>query len=69
MYFSCIIATIHIFSDARFLEGDEGEDTCLISQEDIADAVDITSGAKVMINTTVKDFFVTRSYIFSFIDS
>ncbi|XP_011600903.2 WD repeat-containing protein 46 [Takifugu rubripes] len=32
--------------EAGFLEGDEGEDTCLISQEDIADAVDITSGAK-----------------------
>ncbi|KAM6977821.1 WD repeat-containing protein 46 [Aplochiton taeniatus] len=32
--------------DAGFLEGDEGEDTCNISQEDIAAAVDITSGAK-----------------------
>ncbi|KAM4738372.1 WD repeat-containing protein 46 [Anableps anableps] len=32
--------------DAGFLEGDEDEDTCMISQEDIADAVDITSGAK-----------------------
>ncbi|XP_026189429.1 WD repeat-containing protein 46 [Mastacembelus armatus] len=32
--------------DAGFLEGDEGEDTCTISQEDIAEAVDITSGAK-----------------------
>lgn len=31
----------------RFLEGDEDEDTCTISQEDIADSVDITSGAKV----------------------
>lgn len=31
----------------RFLEGDEDEDTCTISQEDIADAVDIASGAKV----------------------
>lgn len=30
-----------------FLEGDEEEDTCTISQDDIADAVDITSGAKV----------------------
>ncbi|XP_029011214.1 WD repeat-containing protein 46 [Betta splendens] len=29
-----------------FLEGDEDEDTCTISQEDIAEAVDITSGAK-----------------------
>uniref|UniRef100_A0A3B4WPF6 WD repeat-containing protein 46 n=2 Tax=Seriola lalandi dorsalis TaxID=1841481 RepID=A0A3B4WPF6_SERLL len=32
--------------DAGFLEGDEDEDTCTISQEDIADVVDITSGAK-----------------------
>ncbi|XP_074537504.1 WD repeat-containing protein 46 [Halichoeres trimaculatus] len=32
--------------DAGFLEGDEDEDTCTISQQDIADAVDITSGAK-----------------------
>ncbi|XP_029362489.1 WD repeat-containing protein 46 isoform X2 [Echeneis naucrates] len=32
--------------DAGFLEGEEEEDTCLISQEDIADAVDITAGAK-----------------------
>ncbi|XP_035500240.1 WD repeat-containing protein 46 [Scophthalmus maximus] len=32
--------------DAGFLEGDEEEDTYTISQEDIADAVDITSGAK-----------------------
>ncbi|XP_040009054.1 WD repeat-containing protein 46 [Xiphias gladius] len=32
--------------DVGFLEGDEDEDTCTISQEDIADAVDITSGAK-----------------------
>lgn len=30
-----------------FLEGDEDEDTCTISQDDIADAVDITSGSKV----------------------
>lgn len=61
MYFSGIIATIHIFSNARFLEGDEGEDTCLISQEDIADAVDITSGAKVMITSIPlwRTFFVT----------
>ncbi|XP_042083210.1 WD repeat-containing protein 46-like isoform X1 [Haplochromis burtoni] len=32
--------------EAGFLEGDEDEDTCMISQEDIAEAVDITSGAK-----------------------
>ncbi|XP_053173566.1 WD repeat-containing protein 46 [Scomber japonicus] len=32
--------------DAGFLEGDEDEDTCTISQEDIADVVDITSGSK-----------------------
>ncbi|KAK3565664.1 hypothetical protein QTP86_014066 [Hemibagrus guttatus] len=32
--------------DAGFLEGDEDEDTCIVSQEDIAEAVDITSGAK-----------------------
>ncbi|CAL8250854.1 unnamed protein product [Arctogadus glacialis] len=32
--------------DAGFLEGDEDEDTCTISQEDIVDAVDITAGAK-----------------------
>ncbi|KAJ8370890.1 hypothetical protein SKAU_G00109180 [Synaphobranchus kaupii] len=32
--------------DAGCLEGDEDEDTCIILQEDIADAVDITSGAK-----------------------
>ncbi|XP_072537137.1 WD repeat-containing protein 46 [Salminus brasiliensis] len=32
--------------DAGFLEGDEDEDTCTISQEDIAEAVDITSGSK-----------------------
>ena len=32
---------------SSFLEGDEDEDTCTISQEDIADAVDITAGAKV----------------------
>ncbi|XP_006001024.1 WD repeat-containing protein 46 [Latimeria chalumnae] len=29
-----------------FLEGDDGEDTCVIQQEDIAHAVDITSGSK-----------------------
>ncbi|KAL3064481.1 hypothetical protein OYC64_000695 [Pagothenia borchgrevinki] len=32
--------------DAGFLEGDEDEDTCTISQEDISDAVDITSASK-----------------------
>ncbi|XP_052418880.1 WD repeat-containing protein 46 [Carassius gibelio] len=32
--------------DAGFLEGDEDEDTNTISQDDIADAVDITSGSK-----------------------
>ncbi|NP_001087116.1 WD repeat domain 46 L homeolog [Xenopus laevis] len=29
-----------------FLEGDEGQDTCTITQEDIAEIVDITSGSK-----------------------
>ncbi|KAG8448533.1 hypothetical protein GDO86_015575 [Hymenochirus boettgeri] len=29
-----------------FLEGDEGQDTCTITQKDIAEAVDITSGSK-----------------------
>ncbi|TKS77771.1 WD repeat-containing protein 46 [Collichthys lucidus] len=32
--------------DSGFLEGDEEEDTCTISQQDIADAVDITSASK-----------------------
>ncbi|XP_058866507.1 WD repeat-containing protein 46-like [Acipenser ruthenus] len=32
--------------EAGFLVGDEGEDTCTIAQDDIAEAVDITSGAK-----------------------
>uniref|UniRef100_A0A672N1T5 WD repeat-containing protein 46-like n=1 Tax=Sinocyclocheilus grahami TaxID=75366 RepID=A0A672N1T5_SINGR len=32
--------------DAGFLEGDEDEDTNTISQDDIADAIDITSGSK-----------------------
>ncbi|XP_061837887.1 WD repeat-containing protein 46 [Nerophis lumbriciformis] len=32
--------------EAGFLEGDKDEDTCTISQQDIAEAVDITSGAK-----------------------
>ncbi|XP_061687705.1 WD repeat-containing protein 46 [Syngnathoides biaculeatus] len=32
--------------EAGLLEGDEDEDTCTISQQDIAEAVDISSGAK-----------------------
>ncbi|XP_067829919.1 WD repeat-containing protein 46 [Heptranchias perlo] len=32
--------------EAGFLEADEGEDTCIIQQQDIADAVDITSSSK-----------------------
>lgn len=35
-------------SVTSFLEGDEDEDTNTISQADIADAVDITSGSKVI---------------------
>ncbi|KAJ8265160.1 hypothetical protein COCON_G00142590 [Conger conger] len=41
--------------DAGFLEGDEDEDTCTFLQEDIADAVDITSGAKYF-NLTLSQF-------------
>lgn len=36
-------------SNLSFLEGDEEEDTCTISQQDIADAVDITSASKVAV--------------------
>ncbi|XP_067884406.1 WD repeat-containing protein 46-like [Heterodontus francisci] len=32
--------------EAGFLEADEGEETCVIQQQDIADAVDITSSSK-----------------------
>uniref|UniRef100_UPI00398E9302 WD repeat-containing protein 46 n=1 Tax=Pristiophorus japonicus TaxID=55135 RepID=UPI00398E9302 len=32
--------------EAGFLEADEGEDSCVIQQQDIADAVDITSSSK-----------------------
>ena len=39
---------------SSFLEGDEDEDTCTISQEDIADAVDITAGAKVGRRTSLQ---------------
>ncbi|XP_072329457.1 WD repeat-containing protein 46-like [Scyliorhinus torazame] len=41
--------------DAGFLEGDDGEDTCLIQQQDIADAVDITSSSKYF-NLDLKQF-------------
>uniref|UniRef100_A0A8C8HSK0 WD repeat-containing protein 46 n=1 Tax=Oncorhynchus tshawytscha TaxID=74940 RepID=A0A8C8HSK0_ONCTS len=41
--------------DAGFLEGDEDEDTCTISQDDIVDAVDITAGAKYF-NLTLSQF-------------
>lgn len=30
-----------------FLEGEEGEDTCTIRQEEIVEAVDLAAGAKV----------------------
>lgn len=45
-FFKSLIEKMFL-SGLRFLEGDEDEDTCMISQEDIAEAVDITSGAKV----------------------
>ena len=51
MFFpSVILPSIY----SSFLEGDEDEDTCTISQEDIADAVDITAGAKVGWRTSLQ---------------
>ncbi|KAL8213649.1 UNVERIFIED_CONTAM: hypothetical protein K2H54_067917 [Gekko kuhli] len=35
-----------LLEEPGFLEGEEGEDTCRISQADIADAVDLAAGAK-----------------------
>ncbi|XP_072843595.2 WD repeat-containing protein 46 [Pogona vitticeps] len=35
-----------LLEEPGFLEGEEGEDTCTISQSDIADAVDLAAGAK-----------------------
>ncbi|KAJ7303329.1 hypothetical protein JRQ81_012271 [Phrynocephalus forsythii] len=35
-----------LLEDPGFLEGEEGEDTCTIAQEDIADAVDLAASAK-----------------------
>ncbi|XP_054832539.1 WD repeat-containing protein 46 [Eublepharis macularius] len=35
-----------LLEEPGFLEGDEGEDTCTITQADIADAVDLAAGAK-----------------------
>ncbi|XP_060616576.2 WD repeat-containing protein 46 isoform X2 [Anolis sagrei] len=35
-----------LLEEPGFLEGDEGEDTCTISQADIAEAVDLAAGAK-----------------------
>ncbi|XP_062829066.1 WD repeat-containing protein 46 isoform X2 [Anolis carolinensis] len=35
-----------LLEEPGFLEGDEGEDTCTVSQADIAEAVDLAAGAK-----------------------
>ncbi|XP_043938107.1 WD repeat-containing protein 46 [Protopterus annectens] len=41
--------------EAGFLEGDDGEDTCTIEQQDIAEVVDITSASKYF-NLTLDQF-------------
>lgn len=54
------------FSLPRFLEGDEDEDTCTISQEDIADSVDITSATKVRCRQMLDITLINVSLVFLF---